>query len=956
MFGIGRFRARLRRSVRRPDQHEEKRPDPAAPAPPGRGAADPSPARELRSLFTVRTVAGQVFCLVLALVLLLVVAGAVALVVQGRRDSLDEARMRTLSVAQTFASAPGIVTALDGKDPTAILQPRAEEVRRDAHVDSVVVASTQGIRYTHPNPALIGKHLIGPYKEALTGPGFTRTFKGSQGLSVTSVVPVIRPDGSVAGLVSVGLTNESVSSVTDRYIPLATAVALIAAALTTTGAALLSRRLRRQTHGLGPAEMTRMYEHHDAVLHAVREGVLIVGADQRLTLVNDEARRLLDLPPDAEGRAVTDLGLPPDAAALLTGGDIVTDQVLRSGKRLLAVNVRHTDMRRGPPGTVVTLRDTTELSAVTGRASLIRERLLLLYEAGARVGTTLDVTRTAQELADVATPGFADVTTVDLATPAPPGEEPAADVPLNMHRTAVASTDPEQPLYPVGHQVGLLPTRTAAMRLDVAETGLGPDVIARLGWQNWNPERAEDLRLFGFRAVLSVPLRARGVTLGLANFWRFRGAEPFDGDDESFAEELVARAAVSIDNARRYTREHEMAVTLQRSLLPRGLPEQTALEVAHRYLPARAEVGGDWFDVIPLPGARVALVVGDVIGHGLHAAANMGRLRTSIHNFSALDLAPDELLGHLDEVVSRIDRAEAAGESGVEISGATCLYAIYDAVSGNCTMARAGHPGPALILPDGTVEFPEGPVGLPLGIGGMPFESAEFHVPEGSRLVLFTDGLFERRGRDIDAGLEMLRDALAGRDRTPEETCDAALDAMLPDPPTDDVALLVARTRILDPDQVAQWDVATDPAAVAGVRRNVAAWLSERGLDEEAFTTELILSELVTNAMRYGTGPIEVRLLYDRSLICEVSDTSNTSPHLRYAATTDEGGRGLFLVAQIAERWGTRYTEAGKVIWSEQAVGEQGAAEGPAERAGNDTGAADGERGEPDSGGGTGPR
>ncbi|MFE1404394.1 SpoIIE family protein phosphatase [Streptomyces sp. NPDC058770] len=881
--------------------------------------------RDLRSLFSLRSVAGQVFCFTLALVLLLIAGGAIALVLQGRRDSLQEARMRTLSVAETFAHSPGTVAALDSKNPTAILQPRAEEVRERAHVASVVVAGPQGIRYTHPDPELIGKPLRGPYKQALTGRSFTQSFTSSLGPVVNSVVPVTRSDGSIAGLVSVAITDKAVTRVADRSISFSIATAVAAFAITACGAVLLSRRLRRQTHGLGPAEMTRMYEHHDAVLHAVREGVLIVDADQRLTLSNDEARRLLHLPPDAEGRAVTDLGLDADAAALLTGGEIVTDQVLRSGNRLLAVNVRHTDEHGGPVGSVVTLRDTTELSAVTGRAALVRERLMLLYEAGARIGTTLDVTRTAQELADVATPGFADVTTVDLADPTPPGEEPAfgAAVPLDMRRTAIASTDPRQPLYPVGRQVGLLPSRTAAMRIDIAKSGLGPDVIARLGWRNWNPERGENLRRFGFRAVLSVPLHARGVILGLANFWRFSGAEPFDDDDQSFAEELVARAAVNVDNARRYTREHEMAVALQRSLLPRDLPEQNALEIAHRYLPARAEVGGDWFDVIPLPGARVALVVGDVVGHGLHAAATMGRLRTSIHNFSALDLAPDELLGHLDEVVSRMDLAEAADDSSAEISGATCLYAIYDAVSGNCSVARAGHPGPALVLPDGTVEFPEGPAGLPLGIGGMPFEATEFHVPEGSRLVLFTDGLVERRDRDIDAGLELLHDALADRDRTPEETCDDVLEAMLPDPPIDDVALLVARTRILDPDQVAQWDVATDPAAVAGVRRNVAEWLADRGLDEEAFTTELILSELVTNAVRYGTGPIEVRLLYDRSLTCEVSDTSNTSPHLRYAATTDEGGRGLFLVAQIAERWGTRYTETGKVIWSEQTVGEQ---------------------------------
>ncbi|WP_405716794.1 MULTISPECIES: SpoIIE family protein phosphatase [unclassified Streptomyces] len=922
MSGIGRFRARLRRSVRPAHRHDGGRSGQQAPAPSGRGLTDRSPVRELRALLNVRTVAGQVFVFVLGLVLLLVTAGAVALVAEGRRDATQEARARTLSVAETFAHAPGTAAALDSKDPTAILQPRAEEIRRLTYTDYIVLAGQQGIRYTDPDPALIGKHLTGRYQEALAGHAYTWTFTGNHGPAVNSVVPVPRSDGSVAGLVAVGITVESVNSVADRSIPFSAAAAAVALALTAGGAAFLSRRLSRQTHGLGPAEMTQMYEHHDAVLHAVREGVLIVGADRRLTLVNDEARRLLDLPSDAEGRAVADLGLAPDTAELLVSGRTVTDEVLRAGSRLLAVNLRPTDAHGGPPGTVVTLRDTTELRAVTGQAEYATERLLLLYEAGARIGTTLDVTRTAQELADVAVPGFADAASVDLADPVLRGDEPVTTDggTLEMRRTAVAAVRADHPLYPVGHVVGFVPTRTRAMRAHSADADLKDD-FRRLGWRNWDHAVAERIREQGFHSIVSVPLHARGTILGMANFWRSGDSEPFDDDDVSFAEELAARAAVGVDNARRYTREHALAVTLQRSLLPRALPEQNALEVAHRYLPAYEGVGGDWFDVIPLSGARVALVVGDVVGHGLYAAATMGRLRTSVHNFSLLDPAPDELLGHLDELVARIDRDEAE-EGDVEIAGATCLYAIYDAVSGNCTVARAGHPAPVMVLPDGTVECPEVPTGLPLGIGGMPFEAAEFHVPEGSRLVLYTDGLVERRGRDIGTGLDLLRDALAGRDRTPEETCDDVLAELLHDRPQDDVALLVARTRMLDPDQVAQWAVATDPAAVAGVRKNVAQWLTDRGLEEEAFATELILSELVTNAVRYGTAPIEVRLLYDRNLICEVSDSSSTSPHLRYAATTDEGGRGLFLVAQFAERWGTRYTETGKVIWSEQTVGE----------------------------------
>jgi anti-sigma regulatory factor (Ser/Thr protein kinase) len=308
----------------------------------------------------------------------------------------------------------------------------------------------------------------------------------------------------------------------------------------------------------------------------------------------------------------------------------------------------------------------------------------------------------------------------------------------------------------------------------------------------------------------------------------------------------------------------------------------------------------------------------------------MGRLRTAVHNFSALDLPPDELLGHLDDLVSRIDSDESTGDGprshAEAVTGATCLYAIYDSVTGVCTMARAGHPGPAVVHPDGTVTSPEVPASPPLGLGSHPFETTELRLPEGSRLVLYTDGLIVNRDRDIDTGLVLLHQALEGAGRTPEETCQAAIDAMPSAHRSDDIALLVARTRLLEPSRVAHWEVPPDPAAVAPVRAECGAQLQAWGLNDIGFTTELILSELITNAIRYGSPPIRVRLLHYRSLICEVSDGSSTSPHVRRAATTDEGGRGLFLVAQFAQRWGTRYTPGGKVIWAEQSLHDGAAA------------------------------
>ncbi|WP_078987636.1 SpoIIE family protein phosphatase [Streptomyces sp. XY332] len=864
----------------------------------------------------MRSVAGEVFLLQLAVVVLLVAAAVAALVVQARSAAMLDARHRTLAAAGTFAESPGIVAALRSPHPSAVLQPSAEAARKIAEVDGINVYTLDGVTVAHSDPKQIGKRVVGPFAGAAAGKSSTETFEGSLGRSVVSVVPVKDSHGSVIAVVSSPVTVQNVQTMVNRQLPVVLGSAATVLALSAGGTALVSRRLLRRTHGLGPAEMTRMYEHHDAVLHAVREGVLIVGGGGRLLLANDEARRLLDLPVDAEGRPVEDLGLEEGIADTIASGRSATDELHMAADRLLAVNIRPT-APYGQAGTVVTLRDTTELRALSGRAEVARERLKLLYDAGVQVGTTLNVERTAQELAEVAVPRFADVVTVDLLDPVLRGEEPP-EANTEMRRTAVVGLQGDHPLTPVGELIWFAPAGPMAAALAGGHAVLEADLRATHRWRAQHQANALQILDRGIHSLIVVPLRARGVVLGMAGYWRGQDSPPFDEEDVSFAEELTARAAVSVDNARRYTREHTMAVTLQRSLLPRGVPEQSAVEVAHRYLAAQAGVGGDWFDVIPLPGTRVALVVGDVVGHGLHAAATMGRLRTAVYNFSTLDLPPDELLSHLDELVAHIDADEQEWQG---ITGATCLCAIYDPVSGQVTAATAGHPGPGLVHPDGTVSFPDVPVSPPLGLGaGLPMETMTLTVPEGSRLALFTDGLIESRDRDPDAGLAALRAALAGPARTPEETCTAVIDAMLPTRPSDDVALLVARTRLLDPARIAEWDLSPEPAAVSPVRNACARRLADWGLEDIAFTTELILSELMTNAIRYGTEPIRVRLLYDRCLVCEVSDGSSTSPHLRRAADTDEGGRGLFLVAQFAERWGTRYTARGKIIWSEQAL------------------------------------
>ncbi|MGW2695996.1 SpoIIE family protein phosphatase [Streptomyces sp. NPDC001296] len=871
-----------------------------------------------------RSVAGQVFVLQVALVVLLVACAVFALVLQSERDTSAEAKRRSVAVAQTFAHSPGLLAALQTPDPSKVLQPLTEVARKASGVDFIVVMNTQGIRYTHPLPSKIGKRFVGTIGPSLAGKVYTESVHGPLGHEVQAIVPVENPAGKVVALVSAGLKVKNVVSEVDRQLPIIFGAGAGALALATGGTALMGRRLQRQTHSLAPDEMTRMYEHHDAVLHSVREGVLIIGDYGRLLLANDEARRLLELPPDVEGHHVSELsglsGLDPETVALLSSGREATDEVHFAGERLLAVNQRPTDRGGGPKGTVVTLRDTTELQALSGRAQVARERLKLLYDAGLSVGTTLDVVRTADELARVAVPRFADFVTVDLADAVLHGEEPAGTA-TDMRRVAVAGVRDDHPLYEKGRLIDFLPSTPQARGYGTGRSVLVTDLSTAKGWHAQDPRRTKDILDYGIHSLIAAPIAARGVVLGMANFWRSKQHDAFDDEELSLAEELVARAAVSIDNARRYTREHALAVTLQRSLLPRALPEQTALDVGYRYLPAQSGVSGDWFDVIPLSGSRVALAVGDVVGHGLHAAATMGRLRTAVHNFSTLDLPPDELLSHLDDLVGRIDQDEAGTDSAAGVVGATCLYAIYDPVARRCAMARAGHLAPALVHPDGSVTFADLPAGPPLGLGGMPFQTAELDVADGTQLVLYTDGLIEDRTRDLDVGMELLRDALAGHpDRPPEESCQAVLDELLPDRPKDDVALLIARTRPLSPDRIADWDVPVDPAAVARMRGAVSEKLDEWGLSELAFIMELVLSELITNAIRHGSEPIHVRLIHDRTLICEVADGSSTSPHLRYAATTDEGGRGLFLVSQLTERWGTRYMPQGKVIWAEQAL------------------------------------
>nr|WP_251983409.1 SpoIIE family protein phosphatase [Streptomyces rapamycinicus] len=452
-----------------------------------------------------------------------------------------------------------------------------------------------------------------------------------------------------------------------------------------------------------------------------------------------------------------------------------------------------------------------------------------------------------------------------------------------------------------------------------------------------HPDAVGYLHRSGMKAWAFLPLIASDQQIGycVVSFSRPRH---FSEEDRSLLIALSGLVAQALERARLYDAEHTRAQELQRGLLPRTLPVVPAVAAEARYLPATegVQVGGDWYDLIPLSGERVALVIGDVMGHGLSEAATMGRLRTAVHTLADLEFPPDELLTHLNDLV---------GDLGDDFY-ATCLYTVYDPVTNRYAFASAGHPPLAIVHPDGTAHFPHVDADPPLGAASPPFETHEVQVPEGSHLVLYTDGLVESSTVDIDEGMARLAQALTRAAAPPADSpgtasaptsapttlhdpgrlCDAVINALVPEQAEthDDAALLIARTRSMAADRVVSWALPDGPIAAAEARHHVTEQLSAWHLDELTMTTELLVSELVGNVVRHAKGPPRLRLLYGRTLICEVSDRSLTTPRIRRAAETDEGGRGLQLVAALSDRWGMRFSAAGKCMWTEQALPSPG--------------------------------
>jgi PAS domain S-box-containing protein len=661
-------------------------------------------------------------------------------------------------------------------------------------------------------------------------------------------------------------------------------------------------------------------------------GMVVHSPEMKVLRVNRAIEKFTGVPAaDICGMPTGVLLVPDDARK---AADRVR-QVIRTGKSLVYseqfVRLEQDPARervasvssfamKDPAGRILGVAEMIENITERHRA---QQRLALLAEASSRVGTALDVWQTAQELADVIVPHLADSASVDLLQRVTRGEELTPALAAPVVRVAATSIAAQQPALsdtrgePIEYEPDTPQGRCLADGLPVLEPVLPSD------WVSLEPGPGGSAPEPGAHSLIVVPLAARGLVLGVMSLWRSRRPDPFEADDLTLAQELASRAALAIDNARRFIQQQQTAFTLQSSLLPSAVPQQSAVEVAPRYLPAGAGsgLGGDWFDVIALSGARVALVIGDVVGRSLHAAAMMGRLRTAVHTLASLDLEPDEVLSRLDDLVNLLAaEQEAAGERPVvqQVVSATCLYAVYDPISRRCSAARAGHPPPVVTTPDGQASLLDLPASPPLGLGGLPFEAREFELAEGSLLTLYTNGLIGERTIDVDEGVARLCAALTRPADPLQETCEAVVRALVPTRPADDVALVIARTRVLPEQDVASWQLPREAATASRARALVTDKLTEWGLEHLAFTTELIASELVTNAYRYAGDPMTLRLIRERSLVCEVSDGSHTSPHLRRARTTDEGGRGLFLVAQMAERWGTRYSREGKTVWTEQ--------------------------------------
>ncbi|WP_438486057.1 SpoIIE family protein phosphatase [Streptomyces sp. S186] len=572
-----------------------------------------------------------------------------------------------------------------------------------------------------------------------------------------------------------------------------------------------------------------------------------------------------------------------------------------------------------------------ESSEVAAARQAGGDRLRFIGAATRRIARGIDLDEIVLGLCRATVPTFADAILVYLRDPLPVGDErPTGPVVLRLRRTDRIPEEPDTnglrlPVLPAQPDLGPAMGGSAAELSEVRPGGPLAEVLRGVRPLFGEAQAARtalpellgpDTRLPGGHRVILAPLRGRRRVIGAAVFLRRPDRPAFEPDDLLVAAQLATHTALGVDKAVLYGREAYIADALQRTMLPDSLPQPTGVRLASRYLPAAetARVGGDWYDAIPLPGSRVALVVGDVMGHSMTSAAIMGQLRTTAQTLAGLDLPPQEVLHHLDEQAQRLGSDRMA----------TCLYAVYDPVAHRIIVANAGHPPPVMLHRGGRAEVLRVPPGAPIGVGGVDFEAVELDAPAGATLVLYTDGLVESRIRDVWTGIEQLRERLAetarltGPNPPPlEPLCDEVLDMLGPGDRDDDIALLAARFDGIAPSDVAYWYLDPKAQTAGQARRLARRALARWGLEELSDQLELLVSEVVTNAVRYAERPVTLRLLRTDVLRCEVGDDVPQLPRLRQARPSDEGGRGLYLVNRMARRWGATRLSMGKVVWFE---------------------------------------
>ena len=540
-------------------------------------------------------------------------------------------------------------------------------------------------------------------------------------------------------------------------------------------------------------------------------------------------------------------------------------------------------------------------------------RTAFLAAASDQLSASLDVRQTLQSVVELAVPAVGDWVSVHLVD-----EAGAPRLAAVQHRDPEQQTTLEEVFerYPLdvdgGLGMGLVRAGGRALRLrEISEPVL--QSIAR------DDSHLQSLRRLGMGSALGVPLVARGRAFGVLAVAR-AAADAYDDEDVAFVEDLAHRMATAVDNAVRFARERETALMLQRSLLPTSLPQLPGLTVAQRYLPgtAGAAVGGDWYDLIPLTRGRVGLVVGDVMGRGISAAAVMGQLRASVRACALVEDSPSAVLSLVDAAMSSLG----------QVSLTTCLYGVYDPASRRLLLASAGHLPPLVVHRDGGGEYVELDPGPPLGVSWERAAEVEVEVPDGAVLLLYTDGLVEGRDQPVESGMLALRNAVASTsEREPgdvEGLCDALLRAMgRHGRPDDDSALMAVWTgSAAGPahDDAVHLHLAGHLSEVARARR-LAIQVAERcGVDVD--DAALLVTELASNALRHGGPGVDlwVRQLPGGGLRVEVVDGHATAlPVLRAAGPEAEGGRGLLLVSVLARAWGTERLSAGKCVWFELA-------------------------------------